>query len=129
MESIKNLESVKKAGGRWAVLRCLYEVLCEMRLDLSRSIHGDFEVARSGIETGSKSTGDAEILMDWVEGKLIGKAIVLDNIAFWEDLLRKVKKGKLTATEAMKIPFMETVIEKYGFLSYCLPDETEPIDR
>jgi len=33
--------------------------------------------------------------MDWVESKLMEKAISLDDIEYWESLLRKAKKGDL----------------------------------
>jgi len=117
----EDLEAIRKTGGRWAILRCLYEVLCDMRLDLSRSIQRDFEVARSIIETGCRRIRDADILLDWVESKLVEKAICLDKLDLWEDLLKKAKKGQLTREDIEKVPLMKNLIEKYEFISYCIP--------
>jgi hypothetical protein len=114
------IEDLAKTGMRWSVLKCLHEVLCNTRLDMPDSINSDLEVAISMIEKGSDKTGDADDLLDWVESKLIGKAISMDNIAYWESLLEKAKKGKLAREEARKVPFMEDLIKKYGFLSYCI---------
>jgi hypothetical protein len=104
-----------KTRRRWSVLKCLYEVLCKTRLDVPRYIDSDFEVAMSMIEKGFGKTGDANDLLDWVESKLVRKAVSLDNVAYWEDLLEKAKKGELTQEEAMKVPFMENLVKKYGF--------------
>jgi hypothetical protein len=118
-------EDLTKTGMRWSILKCLHEVLCNTRLDMPRSIDSDLEVAMSMIEKGSGKTKDANDLLDWVESKLIGKAISMDNIAYWENLLEKTKKGQLTQEEASKVPFMENQIKKYGFLSYCISLETD----
>jgi len=118
----EDLESLKKIGGRWGVMRCLYEALCDMRLDLPRSIQEDFEVARSTIETGCRHIRDAELLLDWVESKLTEKAISLNNLDYWEGLLNKAKVGELTKKEFRETPFMKNLLEKYEFLSYCKPD-------
>jgi len=114
-----------KTGGRWSILKCLHEILCNTRLDVPHSIDSDLEVAMSIIEKGSAKIRDTNDLLDWVESKLVGKAISLDNIVYWEDLLKKAKKGELTREEVIKVPFMENLIKKYGFLSYCMFAETE----
>jgi hypothetical protein len=92
---------------------------------MPQSIDSDLEVALSMIEKRSSKTEDANDLLDWVESKLIGKAISMDNIAYWENLLEKTRKGELTGEEAKRVPFMENLIKKYGFLSYCISPERE----
>jgi len=119
------LEPLIKTGIRWSILKCLHEVLCSTRLDMQHSINTDLEVAKSMIEMGCHKIRDIDCLLDWVESKLIEKAISLNNIAYWEDLVRKAKKGTLTQKEAVKVPYMEALAKKYEFLSYCIPAETE----
>lgn len=106
----------KRTAVRWSILKCLHEVLCSTRLDVPKSIDSDLEAARRIIETGCHKTRDADDLLDWVESKLTEKAICLSNMAYWEDLLSKAKKGDLTKEEASKVPLMETLIKKYEFL-------------
>lgn len=43
------------------------------------------------------------------------KAISLNNIDYWEDLLRRARKNKLTLKEVLNIPFMKRVSQKYSF--------------
>jgi len=120
--SRRNNASVKRIGGRWGVLECLCKTLYDTRLDLPSSIRSDLEVARLMIEAGAGRARDAEVLLDWVESKLREKAVFLDNLSYWEGLLRKAKRGELTKREFKETPFMKALLEEHGFLGHCLPD-------
>jgi len=111
-------EALKKTGMKWSVLKCLHETLCDARLDVPHSINTDLDVARSMIETRRPRIRDVDGLLEWVEGKLVEKAVSLEDVVYWEDLLRKAEKGELTREEAMRVPFMEALIKRYEFLSY-----------
>jgi len=104
------------------MLKCLCKTLHDTSLDLPASVRTDLEVARLMIEAGGGRIRDAEVLLDWVEGKLREKAVFLDNLSYWEGLLRKAKKGELTKREFVEAPFMKGLLEEHGFLGHCLPD-------
>jgi len=117
------LEVLRKTGLRWGVLKCLHTVLCETRFDMPRSIENDLEVVRSIIETGCQKPKEANALMNWVEGKLIDKAISLSDMNYWEDLLWKANEDSLNQTDLEKMPYMDEMKGKYEFLSYIMPAE------
>jgi len=54
------------------------------------------------------------------------KAISMNNIDYWEDLLKRARKDKLALKEVLNVPFMKQVSQKYDFLSYCMPEYIEP---
>jgi len=124
--SSEKLEVLKRTGLRWGILKCLHEAICNARLDVPGFINRDLEVARSIIETGCRKVEDADSLLDWVESKLMEKAISLNNIDYWEDLLKRARKDKLTLKEVLNVPFMKQVSQKYDFLSYCMPEYAKP---
>ena len=117
------LEVLRKTGLRWGVLKCLHAVLCETRFDMPRSIENDLEVVRSIIETGCQKPKEANALMNWVEGKLIDKAISLPDMNYWEDLLWKADEGNLNQADLEKMPYMNEMKSKHEFLGYIMPTE------
>jgi NADH-quinone oxidoreductase subunit E len=117
------LEVLSKIGLRWGVLKCLHSVLCETRFDMPQSIDNDLEVVRSMIETGCQKPKEANALMNWVESRLIDKAISLSDMNYWEDLIWKANEGNLNQTDIEKIPYMGEIKGKYEFLSYIAPAE------
>jgi len=127
--SRRNHASVKRIGGRWGVLKCLYKTLYDTSLDLPASVRTDLEAAGLKIKAGGGRMRDAEVLLDWVEGKLREKAVFLDNISYWEGLLGKAKKGEMTKGEFAEAPFMKGLLEEHEFLSHCLPDMGIELDE
>jgi hypothetical protein len=75
------------------------------------------------IETGCQKPKEANALMNWVESKLIEKAISLSDMNYWEDLIWKANEGNLNQTDLEKIPHMGEIKGKYEFLSYITPIE------
>jgi len=118
------LENLRRTGLRWSVLKCLHTVLSETRLDVPDSVNGDLETVRSIIETGCRRPRDADGLLNWVESRLIEKAIALDDLVYWEDVVWKARDGKLTHDETLRIPWMEDMTKRYEFLGYCVPSRT-----
>jgi NADH:ubiquinone oxidoreductase subunit E len=117
------LENLKRTGLRWSVLKCLHMVLGETRFDVPNSVESDLETVRSMIETGCRKPRDADGLLNWVESRLIEKAISLSDLDYWEDILWKAKDGKLTHDETLKVPRMEDMTKRYEFLGYCIPSK------
>ena len=115
------LENLKRTGLRWSVLKCLQAVLSETRFDVPDSVDSDLETVRSIIETGCRRPRDADGLLNWVESRLFEKAISLDALVYWEDIVWKAKDGKLTHDETLRVPHMEDMTKRYEFLGYCIP--------
>lgn len=114
-------EAIKKDGLWWGVLKCLHKTLCRVGYNLPNSINNSLEVIRSIIETGCHSIRDLEELLNQVEDILTDKMIYLFRSFHWYHLLLKAKNGELTRNEALEIPYMIDLIEKYEFLNLCVP--------
>jgi len=45
----------------------------------------------------------------------------MNNIDYWEDLLKRARKDKLALKEVLNVPFMKQVSQKYdSYLAYLL---------
>jgi hypothetical protein len=118
----KDLQSFKRTGLRWAILKCLDCKLKDNAFDIPPYVDSDLGMVRSIIETGCSHLDAANRRLDSVQNTLLEKALVLHHLEFkyWEDLLWIYYYNKLSKADLEKMPYFKALASQYPVLAYCI---------
>lgn len=117
----KDLQSLKRTGLRWAILKCLNFKLKDT-FEIPPHVDSDLGIVRSMIETGCSHLDTANSKLDSVQNTLLRKALAFHHLEFkfWEDLLWIHYYNKLSKADLEKMPYFKALANQYPILAYCI---------